>query len=911
MDVISDTPTKSNNPLVNTTHFPYIESLEYVHQALTQDEPDALILENVVQGLLPQFPDVDALFVYQKVNGVVNRFTTCLEKTPFKKTPFKKTPNDFFLNNIEQLLTVESFEICNQYESLNISSTCNEQGFETLKQVMIQTSIKECLLIPISLHNEVNAVLVVMKSTEAYVLDGTIQGARALLTNLFLLLQRRSRVRLQAQLQTQLLGFQKIDKTLSQFAALLLSNEDAIFQIQILSLEEDYVYDFQVYGQMTAFEDYIKENALSKGKVHISFNKRLEEAVRTKSTIYTPDVYLDPEWLADANSKTRSIIYFPLLSYDDRVVGVFCAISTKINGFSPADKCFLEQTMGIVNLAFQSHNRILDLKENILQMGQLAEVSQKLQNTNSVQEAQAESLKIIIQETPASSCYFLEFNKDSSYFLVKARAKGSDIDIAVNQKVFPDRKLLEKHLSTDSNVPIHFSNGSTEIFESVRSVFAIDEAIKELIFCPLVQKDGVSIEMAFIVTEDKFSTSDIALAKTIMSSYGNCIRRIESAQVAKTEIESYKKLASFGSKIEELQNFDELIDYGTQELMAMFGVNDASYYGLSESNQVASNVKNWGIGMFDQESFSIKESTLLNLIMTTRKPLYIEDYANHPHRLERLVKKGLKSVLFLPIEYANNLIGYVALHAMTEKIHLIDSDLDLARQFLSRLRNALERSDYVSQLERSREDTLRSLGIVLEHRDFETQGHTDRVVNLSKNFAKQLQLSAEETNDLVLGAYLHDIGKLAIPDRILLKPGKLTDEEFDEIKTHSMRGYEMAKTIPLLSDASTLLVRHHHEQWQGTGYPDKLQGNDIPFLARMFTLVDVYDALRSYRPYKKAWTKSESIQELRDKQGIMFDPALVEDFIVVVNDYDDVYKKHNIQQESIELFKRKQNLMPE
>ena len=310
-----------------------------------------------------------------------------------------------------------------------------------------------------------------------------------------------------------------------------------------------------------------------------------------------------------------------------------------------------------------------------------------------------------------------------------------------------------------------------------------------------------------------------------------------------------------------------------------------------------------------REVIPVSDSPILHSVIAEKQTLYIPDYPSHQQSLSFLIEKGLRSLVFLPVEYANKVVGCMALHGIDDKLDLSESDLDLVRQFLSRLRNALERSDYISQLEKSREDTLRSLGIVLEHRDFETQGHTDRVVTLSRNFAKQINLSNEARQELVFGAYLHDIGKLAIPDRILLKPGKLTNEEFDEIKTHSVRGFEMANKIPLLSEASSLLVRHHHEKWEGTGYPDKLQGEEIPFLARMFTLVDVYDALRSHRPYKKAWTKEECFVELREKSEIMFDPQLVEDFIIVADDFDEAYKEHNTYKETEALFKQKQNLM--
>lgn len=897
--------TKLNYPSNTSTNILHMSNLEAIQLALSEDQTDDIIIEHVIGDMFQNFPEAQGLFLYKRVNQQVELATASV-----------KSPLDCFLDLAkgEELFSFDSFEICARYEYLNLVEICEQSVFTKLKTALIQTQVKECLLLPIKLHKDVNAILLVVLSTTKSTTDVQwtqthIKAAQTLLYSLFLILQKRERSELQAQLQQCLLDFKTIDETLSQFADLLLAYEESIFQIQVFSLDKDYVKDFHVYGQMTEFEEHIKENILSQGNVHIGFNKTFEQAVKTKSSIYTADVSLDPNWSTQATSQTRSIIYFPLLAYDKQVVGVFCAISNKVDGFSKTDIQLLEHTVLKVNLVFQSHFRILDLEENVSQLSQIAEISQTLQSTTSIKEAQFESLKVIVQETSANYCYIANFDKDKNCFDIQARANTVDISLAPMQRLVLNSVVLQKYLTSSSSVPLHFDSESPEFLESCKSMFGIEEDVQELLMCPLVIQDSVVSELAIILTGESFSQNNIALVQTIISSYGNCVSRIESANTAKSEAASYKELASFGAKIEELQNFDELIDYGIQQFMSIFGITDANYYTPINDTEVITNTKSWGTEIFDTERFSIDQSPIMAYALESREPVYITDYPNHPQSTRPIVEKGLKSVIFLPVEYADKVVGCIALHGMKEKIYLSDSNFDLARQFLNRLRNALERHDYVRQLEQSREDTLRSLGIVLEHRDLETQGHTDRVVTLSRNFAKQISLSDEKSQELVFGAYLHDIGKLAIPDRILLKPGKLSDEEFNEIKTHAVRGFDMANKIPLLSEASSLLVRHHHEQWLGAGYPDKLQGNEIPFLARMFTLVDVYDALRSHRPYKKAWTKEECFVELREKSGIMFDPDLVEEFIIIAEDYDDAYQDYNLYQENADLFNMKQELM--
>ena len=178
-----------------------------------------------------------------------------------------------------------------------------------------------------------------------------------------------------------------------------------------------------------------------------------------------------------------------------------------------------------------------------------------------------------------------------------------------------------------------------------------------------------------------------------------------------------------------------------------------------------------------------------------------------------------------------------------------------------------------------RDASLRQMGLMLECRDLEVKGHTDRVVKLSDRFARHLGLDDEEREALRWGAYLHDVGKLALPDRVLLKPGPLDDGEMDLVREHPQLGVEMAQPLPYLPEAAHQVIRHHHERWDGRGYPHGLAGEDIPRLARVFGLVDVFDALCHKRPYKPAWPLPRVIREIEEEAGGAFDPSLAAAFL--------------------------------
>jgi HD-GYP domain-containing protein (c-di-GMP phosphodiesterase class II) len=182
-------------------------------------------------------------------------------------------------------------------------------------------------------------------------------------------------------------------------------------------------------------------------------------------------------------------------------------------------------------------------------------------------------------------------------------------------------------------------------------------------------------------------------------------------------------------------------------------------------------------------------------------------------------------------------------------------------------------------LQATLEGGLLALGIALEARDLETSGHTVRVMDLSQHLGEELGLNAVTLNELKHGASLHDLGKLTIPDAVLRKPGRLDAEEWVLMQTHAHNGYAIASRIPTLARAALDVIRHHHERWDGTGYPDRLAGEAIPLLARIFAVCDVYDALTSERPYKSAWTHEAALEELRAQRGRQFDPQVIDAFL--------------------------------
>jgi putative nucleotidyltransferase with HDIG domain len=206
-----------------------------------------------------------------------------------------------------------------------------------------------------------------------------------------------------------------------------------------------------------------------------------------------------------------------------------------------------------------------------------------------------------------------------------------------------------------------------------------------------------------------------------------------------------------------------------------------------------------------------------------------------------------------------------------------DSALQLERYAADLRETFKSERDRAQQLTRSYMATVRALSNAVEARDAYTGKHAERVTLFAIEIARELGLPAPDTPEVEFGFLLHDVGKLAIPDSILFKPGPLTTEERAMMSRHTIVGAEIMRDIEFLAEASKV-VRSHHERWDGNGYPDGLAGEEIPLNARVFAVADVFDALTTNRPYRVALSFEQARSMIEEESGSHFDPQVVDAF---------------------------------
>ena len=185
----------------------------------------------------------------------------------------------------------------------------------------------------------------------------------------------------------------------------------------------------------------------------------------------------------------------------------------------------------------------------------------------------------------------------------------------------------------------------------------------------------------------------------------------------------------------------------------------------------------------------------------------------------------------------------------------------------------------------------------LETRDLETHGHSERVVTFSLRLGHELGLEKDSLRDLELGALLHDIGKIGVPDAILRKPAKLTEDEWETMKLHPIHGKKILRNIKFLEGASQI-VAQHHEKWDGSGYPFGLRGEDIDIGARIFSVVDAFDAMVSNRVYRKGCSYQSALEELEKCAGTQFDPMIIEAFKQIPKEDWEILRERSLMDKS-------------
>ena len=373
------------------------------------------------------------------------------------------------------------------------------------------------------------------------------------------------------------------------------------------------------------------------------------------------------------------------------------------------------------------------------------------------------------------------------------------------------------------------------------------------------------------------------------------VRLTESLKVKtaalETSVQRLSSLHHMSRALYSILDTRELLQYFVHLVASELTASRVSLMLLDEETEELTIEASVGLKQEVVESVRVREGEgVAGWVLRERKPVLVEDIDRDP-RFKRRLDVDYNSdsfisapvVLSVPLQYQQKMLGVVNVNNKQDGGLFTEDDLEFVATLAGQAAIAAQNARIFEQLKESHFQTISALAEALDAKDATTGKHCDRLLQLASEVGERLGLDSEQQTCLRYAAVLHDIGKIGISEAILQKPGKLTSEEYKQIRKHPKLGAEMVKRVRFLEPVAPL-INAHHERYDGKGYPNQLSGEEIPIEARIIAVIDSYDAMSSNRPYREALSREEAIQELQDYAGTQFDPRVVEEFLAVIDE---------------------------
>ena len=411
----------------------------------------------------------------------------------------------------------------------------------------------------------------------------------------------------------------------------------------------------------------------------------------------------------------------------------------------------------------------------------------------------------------------------------------------------------------------------------------------------LIERDGLTLGILVVGGGDKndISEESIALLSGLATLAASAITNARLYREAKNRLNQVQALRNIDLAITGSLDLRVTFQVVLDEVTRMLGTDAAAILRLDPHSGTLKYVQWRGFRSrgIDRIIIRLGEGDAGRMALN-RNSVHIHDLHESEQGLSHiplLTEEGFVAYYAVPLIAKGTVLGVLEVFHR-ERIASNGEWLAFLETLAGQAAIAIENAELFSKLERSNVDLIQAYDATIEGwahaldlKDEETKGHSQRVTELTLCIAGKMGIKEEDMAHLRRGALLHDIGKMGIPDSILLKPGKLTDEEWEIMRKHPVYAFEMLSSIDFIRPALDIPYCHH-EKWDGSGYPRGLKEKQIPPSARIFAVVDVYDALHSNRPYRKAWTKEKTLEHIKEQSGKHFDPQVVNVFIKEIGD---------------------------
>ena len=592
------------------------------------------------------------------------------------------------------------------------------------------------------------------------------------------------------------------------------------------------------------------------------------------------DTAIDPAFI-ETTAGIHSELCVPI-RINQKIIGVLNAESRKFGAFDEEDERLMNTVAGALGTAlerirlFKAEQRQRQNAEHVREATAALTSTLKLPD---LYDTILTSLEKIIQYDSAS----IALEKDGEMEIVAGR--GFPENSRIIGKTLPANGKWRDLQSSQHSIILADAQLDSKFQDLEETPY-----IHGWLGIPMIVEDTV---IGFINADsrqvNKYTEEDAALGQTFANQAAMAIKNAFLYKSEQRRHQEAEKLRQAATAVASSLNLKEVLGLLLSALKDVVPFDTASII-LPEDDQV----RIVAVSGFPDEAQIVDKTYpsndgLFDHIIASGQSLILEDAQLDSRFKKWPASERIRGWLGVPMIARGQVIGFITLDSFTPGT-FSPGDAELAQSFAHQASVAIENTRLFENLQKTNlelsqayDTTLEGWGKALELRDKETQGHTLRVTNLTIKLARRMGCNIEQLIQIRRGVLVHDIGKMGVPDQILNKKGSLTKKEWEEMRKHPQYAFDLLYPIAYLRPALDVAYCHH-ERWDGTGYPRGLRDTQIPLAARIFTVVDVWDALLYERPYRKAWARKKIMKYIQDQAGIHFDPQVVKVFLQMMQE---------------------------
>lgn len=605
-----------------------------------------------------------------------------------------------------------------------------------------------------------------------------------------------------------------------------------------------------------------------------------------RKSLLISDISKDPRFSTNKNKsdyKTRSALSVPIIR-NENLIGVI-NVNNKFNEeiFTYDDQELLEaisdQTAVAVMNARHHENSIKKLRE----LQYLNNISQMVQSTLDLDKLLKVTLDLITELMGVETCSLMLIDELTQTMNIVI-ANGLDPDIIKNSIIKVGEGISGRVAETGE--PMLIKN--IEEDDRTRKKSSDDYKNRSALSVPLKVKEKIIgvINVNNKIDGNIFHDSDLQFLETLSSQISSAIENAKLYNQTQQKIVEMTMLQKVGQVINSTLDLSTVLELVIDQILNIFDADMGSLMLFDDESGTLRITEQKGINSEYAKDVRFKPGEgVAGTVYKTgiskliRNSVNDEDYKKFGNRVDN----EAKTLMCVPVFIKGNVEGVLSCEKRLDHTGSFNEEnLDLMSTISSQASVAIENANLYNDLLDLYLHTIQSLAAAIDAKDSYTHGHSKRVMSYSIAIAEEMGFDEQELNTLRHTALLHDIGKIGISEAILQKPGKLTNEEFDYIKGHPVVGAHILESIEFLKDVR-MQMKHHHEKYDGSGYPDGLKEDQIPIGARIISVADTYDAMTSTRPYRKGLEHEIAVKEIERCSGTQFDPHVVECFMKIAD----------------------------